>query len=82
MALGKEKMAGWWCMLCKSAKSKFMDVPEEMCSMDEYVRCGIIAENNNDKPQLGVKQKPWWPFIPLLLIMYPPSSTVKLVSEM
>jgi hypothetical protein len=65
MALGKKKMAGWWCMLCKSAKSKFMDVPEEMWSMDEYVRCGIIAENNNDKPQLGVKQKLWWLFIPL-----------------
>ncbi len=33
--------------------------------MDKYVRCGLIAKNNNDEPQLGVKQRPWWPFIPL-----------------
>ncbi len=33
--------------------------------MEEYVRCGLIAENNNDEPQLGVKLRPWWPFIPL-----------------
>jgi hypothetical protein len=33
--------------------------------MYKYVRCGLVAENNNDEPQLGVKQRRWWPFIPL-----------------
>ncbi len=34
--------------------------------MDEYEKCGMIAENNlKDEPELGVKQRPWWPFIPL-----------------
>jgi hypothetical protein len=66
MALGKESMAGWWCMLCKSSKNQFMDVPGELWSMEEYDRCGKIAESNiNDKPKLGVKQRPWWSFIPL-----------------
>jgi hypothetical protein len=47
MALGKESMAGWWFMLCKSPWSKFMDDDREMWTMDEYVRCGLIAKNNN-----------------------------------
>jgi hypothetical protein len=25
----------------------------------------LIAKNNNNEPQLGVKKRPWWPFIPL-----------------
>ncbi len=32
---------------------------------DDLVSCGINAESNNNKPKLGVKQWPWWPFIPL-----------------
>jgi hypothetical protein len=65
MVLGKESMSGWWCMLCKSPRSKFMDDTHERWTMDEYVRCGLIAKSNNDEPQLGVKQRPWWTFIPL-----------------
>jgi hypothetical protein len=30
MALGKESMTGWWCMLCKSPRSKFLDNANEM----------------------------------------------------
>jgi hypothetical protein len=56
MVLGKESMSGWLCMLCKSPRSKFMDDTHERWTMDEYVRCGLIAESNNDEPQLGVKQ--------------------------
>jgi hypothetical protein len=67
MALGKEAMAGWWCMLCKSPRSKFMDDDWEMWTMDEYVRCGLIAKNNKDEPQLGVKKRPWWTFAPLTI---------------
>jgi hypothetical protein len=81
MAVGKKSMAGWWCMLHKLPWSKFMDNDREMWTMDEYVRCGLIAENNIDKPQLGVKKRPWWPFIPLT--NYATSSfTVKLELEM
>ncbi len=36
-----------------------------MWTMDKYVRCGLITENNNDNPQLKVKHWPWWAFIPL-----------------
>ena len=42
-----------------------MDDTHERWTMDEYVRCGLNAESNNDEPQLGVKQRPWWTFIPL-----------------
>ncbi len=65
MALGKESMAGWWCMLCKASRSQFLDKNSKMWTMDDLVRCEIIAESNNDEPQLGAKQRPWWPFIPL-----------------
>jgi hypothetical protein len=25
MALGKESMSGWWCMLCKASRKQFLD---------------------------------------------------------
>ncbi len=52
-------------MLCKSARNKFMDDALEMWTMEEYIRCGLFAESSKDEPQLGVKQRPCWPFIPL-----------------
>ena len=42
-----------------------MDENSEMWTMDELVRFGIIAESTDGKPKLGIKQRPWWPFIPL-----------------
>ncbi len=33
--------------------------------MDELVRCGMNAESSKKEPLLGIKQWPWWPFIPL-----------------
>jgi hypothetical protein len=66
MALGKESMSGWWCMQYKATRSQFMDENSKMWTMDELVRCGIIGKSTNDnKPKLGIKQRPWWPFIPL-----------------
>ena len=51
-------------MQCKATKSQFMGENSEMWTMDKLVRCGIIGEStNNDKPKLGIKQRPWWPFI-------------------
>ncbi len=66
IALGKESMSGWWCMLCKASRAKFLDEDSKMWTMDEYQQCGLIAMNNpKDEPELRVKQSPWWPFIPL-----------------
>ncbi len=65
MALWKESMAGWWCMQCKATRSQFMDENSKMWTMDELVWCGIIGESTNNEPKLGIKQWPWWPFIPL-----------------
>jgi hypothetical protein len=66
MALGKESMAGWWCMLCKASRAQFLDKER----MEDLVSSGTIVENSNDEPQLGMKQRPWWPFI--LLTNYVP----------
>jgi hypothetical protein len=33
--------------------------------MDKLVRCGKDAVTRQGDPLLGVKHKPWWPFIPL-----------------
>jgi hypothetical protein len=65
MALGKESMAGWWCMPCKASRAQFLDKDIEKWTMDDLVSCGINAESNNNEPKLGVKQRLWWPFIPL-----------------
>jgi hypothetical protein len=64
MALGKESMAGHWCMQCKSHKDKFLD-NGEMWTTDELCRLGEVADKSKGNPALGVKQKPWWAFIPL-----------------
>jgi hypothetical protein len=39
--------------------------------MDKLVRCGKDAETRQGDPLLGVKKKPWWPFIPLGNCMVP-----------
>ena len=48
-----------------------MDENSEMWTMDELVQCGIIAESTKGEPKLGVKQRPWLPFIPLTNYMTP-----------
>ncbi len=37
----------------------------------QIFRCGLIAENNKDEAQLGVKNIPWWPSIPLTNYLSP-----------
>ncbi len=39
--------------------------------MEDLVRCGKDAKKNRGDPVLGVKKKPWWPFIPLAHYMAP-----------
>jgi hypothetical protein len=70
MALGKESMAGHWCMWCKSHKDMFLN-DGVVWTMEELVRLGKEAENNICVPKLGVKQEPWWPFITILHYMIP-----------
>jgi hypothetical protein len=65
MVQGKESMAGWRCMLCKASRAQFLDKDIERQMMEDLVSCGMNVESNNSEPKLGVKQRPWWPFIPL-----------------
>jgi hypothetical protein len=65
MALGKESMAGWWCMLCKASRAQFLGKDIEKWMIDDLVSYGMNAESNNSNPKLRVNQRPWWPFIPL-----------------
>ena len=39
--------------------------------MEEYCRLGDEAEKQKGEPKLGVKKKPWWPFIPVSHFMVP-----------
>ncbi len=43
----------------------------KMWTMEEYCRLGDEAEKQNGEPKLGVKKKPWWPFIPVTHYMVP-----------
>jgi hypothetical protein len=70
MALGIEPMSGWWCMQCKGSRLQFFGNCE-LWMMEELVRSGMEAETKKEDPQLGVKQRPWWPFIPLSNYMIP-----------
>jgi hypothetical protein len=36
-----------------------------MRTMEELLEFGTMAEASTKEPKLGVKQRPWWPFIPL-----------------
>ncbi len=54
MALGKESMAGWWCMLCKASQAQFLDKDIKRWMMEDLVSCGMNMESNNSKPKLGV----------------------------
>jgi hypothetical protein len=53
MALGKESMAGHWCMQCKATQQQYSDNCE-LWTMGELVRCGEDAETKNGDPLLGV----------------------------
>lgn len=64
MVLGKESMAPHWCMLCKAHKEKFLD-DNVMWTMEDLVQAGLAAATSKGDPELGVKNQPWWPFIPL-----------------
>jgi len=65
MVLGKESMASHWCMLCKEHKDNFLTDTCNMWTMEELVTAGKAAKNSKGGPELGIKQEPWWPFIPL-----------------
>jgi hypothetical protein len=72
MALGKESMAGHWCMLCTSLRANFLQDDVTLWTMEELVRLGTEAEQRTKgEPELGVKKQPWWPFIPLSNYMIP-----------
>ena len=52
-------------MLRKASRKQFLDEQSKMWTMDELVSGGMNAESSNKEPLLGIKQQPWWPFIPL-----------------
>jgi hypothetical protein len=51
-------------MQCKGSRHQFLDEQEQVIR-------GTEAETKKGEPKLGVKQKPWWPFIPLTNYMIP-----------
>ncbi len=55
MSLGKESMAGHWCMQCKASRHQFSD-DCELWTMDELMRCSKDAETRQGDPLLGVKK--------------------------
>jgi hypothetical protein len=63
MSMGRESMAGYWCMQCRANRPQFLDkhppwLMEDLCHHgDEAIQKG--------KPQLGVKVRPWFKFIPV-----------------
>jgi hypothetical protein len=44
---------------------QFLGKDIERWTIKDLVSCRMNAESNNFEPKLGVKQRPWWPFIPL-----------------
>ena len=76
MALGKESMSGHWCMQCtmqmQCSLTEVQLSEVKMWTIEEYCRLGDEAERRgNGETKLGVKQKPWWDFIPITHYMVP-----------
>ncbi len=76
MALGKESMAGHWCMQCKAMQQQFSD-DCKLWTMDKLMRCGEDAETKKRDQLLGVFKKSHGGGSYLWTITWPPSSTVK-----
>jgi hypothetical protein len=55
MSLGKESMAGHWCMQCKASRHQFA-ANCKLWMMDELVRCSKDVETKQGDPLLGVKK--------------------------
>jgi hypothetical protein len=76
MALGKESMSGHWCIQCMKQMQCTLTIAQlsevKMWTVEEYCRLGEEAERRGtSKTKLGVKQKPWWDFIPITHYMVP-----------
>jgi len=72
MSMGRESMAGYWCLLCCANRPQFQgDYPPWL--MEDLCRLGDEAAQDG-KPKMGVKQRPWFPFIPVARHMVPPLS--------
>ncbi len=71
MSFGKEPMLGHWCMQCTMQMQCTLTLNQmnavKRWTMEEYCRLGDEAEKQKGEPKLGVKKKPWWPFIPVTL---------------
>jgi hypothetical protein len=75
MVFGKESMSGHWCMLCTMQMQCTLTQDQlnavKRWTMEEYCMLGDEAEKQKGEPKLGVKKKPWWPFIPVSHFMVP-----------
>jgi hypothetical protein len=71
MSMGRESMVGYWCMQCLANRPQFLGkhppwLMEDLCHKgDEAVHL------QNGKLQMGVKQRPWFDFIPVTHHMVP-----------
>ncbi len=63
-------MSGYWCLLCLANRPQFLgDYPPWL--MEDLCCLGDEAAAQIGKPELGVKQRPWFPFISVAHHMVP-----------
>jgi hypothetical protein len=72
MALGREGMSPHHYLHCRMGRTEFKnkDAIGLPWTMTTYVEIGQQCKTSGNQ-QLGVKQEPWWPFIPLENYMVP-----------
>jgi hypothetical protein len=63
MAMGRESMAGYWCLQCRANRPQFLEdhAPWTMVDLCDHAE----EAKRKKKPQMGVKQTPWFEFIPV-----------------
>jgi hypothetical protein len=70
MSMGRESMAGYWCLLCLANQPQFLgDYPPWL--MEDLCCLGNKAATQKGKPEWGVKQRPRFPFIQVAHHMVP-----------
>jgi hypothetical protein len=78
MVLGRERMSGQHCMLCKLSRKEFIEYKDKDKNgipwmTHDLVEIGmkVCTPEQGGHPISGIKKPPWWPFINMEHVMVP-----------
>ena len=71
MSMGRESMARYWCLQRTANRLQFhVEAEHPPWLMEDLLCCIRDQATQNGKPQLGVKERSWFPIIPIVHLWY------------